>query len=138
MQKFGISIGFFGSKPYDHFLENPEVGGVVRLFVYLISFIAIFAFFTLVPRKKYRFTYLGENTLYAYLLHGFIVKSLRSMDMGELTLKPWLFFVIVALSIVMTALFTRPIFKKSLDRMFSMVSDNLIKWKSKDKTRKKE
>lgn len=129
---------FFGSKPYDHFLENPEVGGVVRLFVYLISFIAIFAFFTLVPRKKYRFTYLGENTLYAYLLHGFIVKSLRSMDVGELTLKPWLFFLIVALSIAMTALFTRPIFKKSLDRMFSMVSNNLIKWKSKDKTRKKE
>ncbi len=94
---------FFGSQPYDHFLENPEVGGVVRLLVYTMSLCAIFAFFTFVPRKRYVFTKWGQNTLYTYLLHGFVVKGLRSKGVASLPFNSWIFLIVILLSVVLTA-----------------------------------
>lgn len=52
-------------------------GGLVRLGVIALALIMCWAFFTLAPRRQYRWTQLGAYTLYVYLLHTFVLFLLR-------------------------------------------------------------
>ena len=71
---------FFGSKPYEDFLNIVELGALVRLFSLLLGIAGIIGFLGLVPTKEKFYTKLGKNTLTIYLFHGFIVRLLRHMD----------------------------------------------------------
>lgn len=92
----------FGSQPYAHFLENPEYGAIVRLIVYLVSFVTVLSFFTFVPQKHYFFTKWGSNTLYAYLLHGFFIKTFRTFDIQEFPMTGEMFSGILFVSFLLT------------------------------------
>ncbi|MFC0234566.1 acyltransferase family protein [Vagococcus entomophilus] len=92
----------FGSQPYTHFLENPEYGAIVRLLVYVVSFVTVTAFFTFVPQKHYFFTKWGRNTLYAYLLHGFFIKTFRTFDIQEFPMTGEMFSGILFFSFLLT------------------------------------
>lgn len=60
-----------------HAFGLPKMeGGLVRLAVYCVTLITIFAFMSLIPKKRFSFTTLGKNTLYIYLLHGFFIKTM--------------------------------------------------------------
>ena len=70
-------LWFFGSQPYDQ-LENIQVMAIVkRIGVYCINLIMIASFFAFIPQNEYFFTNWGKNTLYVYLLHGFIIRLFR-------------------------------------------------------------
>ena len=120
---------FFGSQPYDHFLENPDMGALVRILVYLISFMAIYVFFTLVPQREYKFTYLGRNTLYTYLLHGFFVKGLRAIGVEELDFSMWLLISIFLLSLSLTVLLSAERVKRRIKPIVEVRYSPLTRYK---------
>lgn len=49
---------------------------IKRVIVYLGEVLSMICFFSIVPREKTLYTYIGENTFFIYLAHGFIVKWL--------------------------------------------------------------
>lgn len=78
---------FFGSKPYEDFLNFPEWGALVRIFSLFLGCLGILAFFSCVPMKEKSYTSHGKYTLVAYLLHGFVVKGLRFVDVQKMPLN---------------------------------------------------
>ena len=94
----------FGSQPYDHFLDDPSFGWLVRIYIYCLSFMGILAFLILVPQKMFFFTKWGRNTIFTYLLHGFIVKGLRTTSLTDAHLTAPLFLGLVVLSLLTTVL----------------------------------
>ncbi|WP_082232591.1 acyltransferase family protein [Halobacillus massiliensis] len=68
-----------GSKSYET-LGAPELGGIYRFGVYLVALLMSMSLMSLMPNKHYSLTELGGQTLYVYLLHGFIVQLLRQME----------------------------------------------------------
>ncbi len=69
-----------GSKSYSELSADSGEAIFKRLGFYLLSIIMVFGFMTFVPREQYFFTHLGKNTLYVYLLHGFMIKVFRKSD----------------------------------------------------------
>lgn len=92
----------FGSKPYDEYLNHPSLGGPQRLIFLAAGLIGIIAFLLLVPRKRYFFSNWGRNTLTVYLLHGFVVKGLRVLELDLEISSIELLFLFVA-SMLLTA-----------------------------------
>lgn len=72
------------SKSYD-VLGATDYGGFARLLVYITSTLMTISVLALIPQKRYRFTYLGERTLYVYLLHGFFIQFFREHDWFSVT-----------------------------------------------------
>ncbi|TGB02659.1 acyltransferase family protein [Halobacillus salinus] len=68
-----------GSKPYE-VLGVPEFGGLLRLGVYALAGIMTVSVLAWIPGKEFRFTHLGSQTLYVYLLHGFFIQFFREAD----------------------------------------------------------
>ncbi|HEY4552302.1 MAG TPA: acyltransferase family protein [Bacillaceae bacterium] len=66
-----------GSKPYSELEGVTALGLLKRFGIYVINFVMAAGFFAFVPRKRFFFTKWGRNTLYVYLLHGFIVRTFR-------------------------------------------------------------
>lgn len=76
-----INAGWLlASKSYSD-LGLPEYGGFARFFIYLTSTMMMVSILAWVPRRQFKFTYLGERTLYVYLLHGFIIQYARQVDL---------------------------------------------------------
>ncbi|HHV38870.1 MAG TPA: acyltransferase family protein [Tepidimicrobium sp.] len=74
---------FFGSKPYEDFLDIAEFGAVIRLFSLTLGIVGIVGFLSIVPVEKQFFTRWGQNTLVVYLFHGFFVRGLRALQFSE-------------------------------------------------------
>ncbi|ULT55199.1 acyltransferase family protein [Neobacillus drentensis] len=53
--------------------------GLVRLLQYALTLLVVFGFFALIPSTQYKLTKIGERTLYVYLFHGFIIKSIQAI-----------------------------------------------------------
>lgn len=69
-----------GSKPYSDLETVTAIGILKRMGVYFINFIMVGCFFAFVPNRKLFFTKWGRNTLYVYLLHGFVIRTFRGSD----------------------------------------------------------
>ena len=92
----------YGSFSYSA-LGNPEwYAGIYRMGIYAVSALLCLSFFAIVPHKKYRFTYMGANTLNTYLLHGIFVvvisHALASLGGGLIGLILVAFVLVVSLS----------------------------------------
>lgn len=98
----------FGSKPYEDFLSDPQLGAFIRLLVMILGFIGILSFLLLVPRQRTFYTDLGKNTLTVYLLQGFIVKGLRALKIANFDLGIAGFIGILIFSIFLTFFFASP------------------------------
>ncbi|MFK2824823.1 acyltransferase family protein [Bacillus sp. B190/17] len=92
-------------------LDSSNVEGMMyRVGIYVVSFIMIAAFLSFVPKKKFFFTDWGRNTLYVYLLHGFVIKTFRESEVKESTesiillLIASLFLTMLLSSTVVTAI----------------------------------
>ncbi|MDX8045060.1 acyltransferase family protein [Gracilibacillus sp. S3-1-1] len=105
----------FGSHSYQS-LDAATYGGLIRAMLYVVSTLMAFALLMLVPRKRYSFTQLGQNTMYVYLLHGVIIqygrqKNLLAVEQNLDTL--WLAVIAAAivwfLSSKWVMTFTQPI-----------------------------
>lgn len=93
----------FGSKPYVDYLNQPLFGGIQRLFFLAAGLIGILAFLLLVPSGRYFFSKWGKNTLTVYLLHGFLVKGLRALDL-DIEISSWELLLIFMGSLLLTVL----------------------------------
>lgn len=68
-----------------------EVGMVIRLLMYLVSFLMILTFFALLPDRKLPFTFIGRNTMGIYFFHYpimIIIDGLLLLKIPEL-LNVW-------------------------------------------------
>lgn len=68
---------FYGRYSY-HAMDLSNVTGVlVRILCYIASFLLIYAFMMVLPRKKTAVSYLGERTMSIYIFHGFAYCSFK-------------------------------------------------------------
>ncbi|WP_414842186.1 acyltransferase family protein [Enterococcus saccharolyticus] len=95
---------FFGSKPYEDFLNFPEWGAMVRIVTLILGCVGILAFFACVPTKEKFYTSCGKYTMVAYLLHGFIVKGVRGISGDVIPLNGLTLVLIFLVSIALTYL----------------------------------
>lgn len=93
-----------GSKPYAEMGAASFSAVLTRLGFYILSFLMIFSFLSCVPKGQYFFTRLGKNTLYVYLLHGFIVRLFRESDLQNYFSEPQQFLLLASLSLLLTLL----------------------------------
>lgn len=88
------------SKSYSD-LGLPQKGAIARLLVYFTSSIMVASVLSLIPKRHFSWTYIGSKTLYIYLLHGFVIHSLREVFVFDLTAAyQVLYFVPFALLLV--------------------------------------
>ncbi|QHS23180.1 acyltransferase family protein [Virgibacillus sp. MSP4-1] len=84
----------------------------MRLFIYGAVFLATFSVLSLIPNRSFPFTYLGGRTLYIYLLHGLVVKTLDLTPIFEKITASGQLWLFLVLSIAVTLLLgSRPVTK---------------------------
>ncbi|MBB2482389.1 acyltransferase family protein [Bacillus sp. APMAM] len=60
-------------------MGNKEItDGFIRAAQYFLTAIVIYGFLSIVPSGGFKWTVIGERTLYVYLLHGFIIKTIET------------------------------------------------------------
>jgi fucose 4-O-acetylase-like acetyltransferase len=66
-----------GDTSYANMGGEELTDGLTRGLQYGLTLIVVFGFLALIPSNQFKVTQIGERTLYVYLLHGFIIKSLQ-------------------------------------------------------------
>ncbi|WP_144460999.1 acyltransferase family protein [Siminovitchia fortis] len=95
---------FFGSKAYSEF-HSAEIFGILqRAGIYMVQFAMTACFFAFVPRRQFFFTNWGRNTLYVYLLHGFIVRTFRGSGLEDYVDQVQALPLLLIVSLLLTAL----------------------------------
>jgi fucose 4-O-acetylase-like acetyltransferase len=75
LQLFNVSFSWFYGGLSNEFLQISDLKAVVvKLMVYGIMVSMMYTFLAFVPQKKMYLTYVGQYTIYIYLLHGVFVK----------------------------------------------------------------
>ncbi len=105
---------------------EPLTGMAVRLGLLGLGLALALAFLCWVPQRRAWFSALGERTLYAYLLHGFVVRWARSegwvRDAADLGLAGAVLVLLAALA-VGVVLMSRPV-----GRTFRPVFEPRLRW----------
>ena len=91
-----------GSKTYAEMDVQPVVAMFIRFSLYFLSLIMMASFFALVPKQQYFFTNLGRNSLYVYLLHGFIIRHFRVSDVKNYFTNLESILLLAAISLLIT------------------------------------
>ncbi|RFU70993.1 acyltransferase [Peribacillus saganii] len=118
-----------GSKPYSELDAHGFISMLTRLGFYAVSLIMVFSFMAFVPSKQYFFTKWGKQTLYVYLLHGFIVRFFRESEMTGFFTSVENFLMLAAISLLVTiilstgviASFSQPIIELKINRSKSLL-----------------
>lgn len=66
----------FWKNPYSAMGVGNVTGTAMMLGMFVCATVLVAAFLAVIPRKRYWFSALGATTLYAYLLHGFLIRLL--------------------------------------------------------------
>ncbi|MBN8191689.1 acyltransferase family protein [Bacillus sp. NTK074B] len=111
-----------GSKPYGDFAWNNTFSMAIRAAVYLLNIVMIFSFFTFVPTKRQFFTKWGKNTLYVYLLHGFLIRLFRESHLKDTIDPTTSLLLLLGVSFVLTMLFST--------KLFTSITQPIIEFKS--------
>lgn len=90
-----------GDESYQTMGGEQLTDGLWRGIQYAFTIIVIFGFFSLIPSGQYRITKIGERTLYVYLLHGFIIKTIQSV-LPDIFLENYFFLLSVSLIVCLT------------------------------------
>ncbi len=72
-----------GDHSYADMGTKELTDGFIRAFQYIVTVIVIFGFMAIVPSKGSKMTVIGQRTLYIYLLHGFIIKTIQTFVSGD-------------------------------------------------------
>ncbi|MEU8797117.1 acyltransferase family protein [Spirillospora sp. NPDC048819] len=97
----------FWKSPYSELGVGNAMGTVVTAAMLVCAVVLVAAFLSVVPRRRYWFSALGATTLYAYLLHGFVIRLLDYAgwwDASWMHTLPGTFILIAASAAVGTAL----------------------------------
>ncbi|ACX68025.1 acyltransferase family protein [Paenibacillus sp. Y412MC10] len=74
---------FYGAMPYLEFGLDSWYAGLYRMITYAFTVIMGLCVLSLIPRSDTPFTDRGVNTMYVFLLHGFIVKTMQHLGWFE-------------------------------------------------------
>ncbi|WP_026563705.1 acyltransferase family protein [Bacillus sp. UNC41MFS5] len=66
-----------GDTSYANMGQEEWVDGLYRGFQYMLTLMVVYGFLTVIPSNPLKVSKIGERTLYVYLFHGFIIKSLE-------------------------------------------------------------
>jgi len=66
----------YGSYSYYRLGYSDWTAAIIRLVIYAVSFLTLMSIFLIMPNKEIRTSKYGENSLYVYVWHGFLVKIL--------------------------------------------------------------
>ncbi|MCH4332666.1 acyltransferase family protein [Staphylococcus haemolyticus] len=71
-----------GSSPYTSLENNNDdvYSPLKRLLLYFVIFVAMFSFLNLMSNHKRVYTYIGNRTMYVYLLHGLVIGIVRGLE----------------------------------------------------------
>ncbi|NWQ42019.1 acyltransferase family protein [Bacillus sp. EB106-08-02-XG196] len=103
-----------GDTSYENMGGMQLTDGLLRAWQYVLTLIVVFGFLPLIPSNQYRITKIGERTLYVYLFHGFIIKSIQSIlpdaiSENYLFLIVFSFMVCIVLGSYMIKKYTQPL-----------------------------
>lgn len=68
-----------GDTSYADMNSGELLNGFIRALQYIGTATMIYAFLAIVPSQRFKLTLIGERTLYIYLLHGFVLKSIQTI-----------------------------------------------------------
>ncbi|MBS4193780.1 acyltransferase family protein [Lederbergia citri] len=91
-----------GSKPYSYLETISAIGFIKRIGIYSINFLMVAGFFAFVPKRKFFFTKFGRNTLYVYLLHGFIIRAFRGSSVESYIYDSKTLIVLLVITLFLT------------------------------------
>ena len=75
---------------------DPVYGTAIRAGMLVGTTVITASFLALIPRNRYWFTSLGAGTIYAYLLHGLIVRTLKYFDVYHYLHSYWGLAAVIA------------------------------------------
>ncbi|MFJ7976201.1 acyltransferase family protein [Peribacillus sp. NPDC096379] len=93
-----------GSKPYSELETASIISMFKRLGFYGLSLLMVFSFLSLIPRERHFFTKWGEQTLYVYLLHGFIIRTFRESNIKGFFTDAENYVMLAGISFLLTIL----------------------------------
>ena len=93
-----------GSKPYNQLESIAAFGMLKRIGLYSVNLLMVGSFFALVPRRRFFFTNWGKNTLYVYLLHGFIVRIFRESELEKYINNNKTMIILIIITFVLISL----------------------------------
>jgi fucose 4-O-acetylase-like acetyltransferase len=110
-RRIDVRFWFFYDDSYDALGEDQWWAGGVRLGLIVIALLLVAAFFSLVPRRHTFFTHFGQYTMYAYLLHSFVLYPLRETGVlrDENTTRLWLVAMLIGAALLTMLLSSAPV-----------------------------
>ncbi|RWZ46643.1 fucose 4-O-acetylase [Labedella phragmitis] len=110
-RRIDLRFWFFYDDSYDGLGEDQWWAGGVRLGLILVALLLVAAFFSLVPRRQTFFTTFGQYTMYAYLLHSFVLYPLRETGVlrDESTTRLWLVAMLIGAVLLTMVLSSKPV-----------------------------
>ncbi|QUL56518.1 fucose 4-O-acetylase [Paenibacillus tritici] len=116
----------YGSMTYMQLGAHDWYAGLFRLAVYGLQFAASLAFLGLVPYRLSRMTDLGRRTLYAFLLHGFIVRAAAVSGLYDYITSPAGVALLLAGAVGCTVLLAQPALRRLLNPLVEPSVDWII------------
>ena len=109
---------------YDRLKVDTATGMGLRLSLYLVTAIMIFAALAVMPRAKSFITSLGAASIYTYLLHGLLVKTLQVTGVDDRVTGIFALVLAVALCVAAAALLASGPVRK----VFRPVVEPRLRW----------
>ncbi|WP_054955536.1 acyltransferase family protein [Paenibacillus dakarensis] len=119
---------FYGSLTYSQLGYEAWNAGIYRLATYAFQFIASAAFLAWVPMAMGRMTDLGRRTLYVFLLHGFIIRSLDYAGLHESISNTGGAVLLILAAILCTILLAQPGFKRLFRPIIEPSVDGVVQF----------
>ena len=128
----------FGSKSYSYLGDVAFHNMFKRLLIIVISLIMVFSFLSFISQKHQIYTKWGTQTLYVYLLQGFIIQYFRISEWENIFDGVVSFIVLTIISIIVTLLLsskvvaaiTQPIIELKVTRFKQLIKDIQARKKS--------
>ncbi|WP_353856007.1 acyltransferase family protein [Bacillus sp. Bos-x628] len=117
----------FGSQSYSSLGDEGVIAAIKRMAWYMLAFAATFSFFALVPTRHFFFTKWGTRTLYVYLLHGFVIKLLRTTWFDDWAFNAASVLILLLLTILLTVTLSSTFVKTVSQPIIELKMTNIIR-----------
>lgn len=92
-------IWLYGSLPYSSLGVGWAQGVIIRFSIYVLAILLGMALLSIVQKNQNRFSTYGENSLYIYVLHGFVIKGLVAAGIYTYFDSGWKVMILIAISL---------------------------------------
>ena len=97
-----FNVGWlYGSKSYSSLGVGWEQGAFNRFCIYVLGFLLGMGFLAIVPKGHGFYTVYGKESLYIYVLHGFIMKGLLAVGFYKYINNEWKVVVLMLFSLIL-------------------------------------